>query len=234
MPIRTRANEGTGKMTHDEDDYAMISEIQHFTFCRRQWALIHIEDQWQENPRTIEGKFLHEKTHEARSEVRDGVIITRGMRVFSRELGVNGICDTVEFHADPGGVSLYGRNGTYRPVPVEYKRGKPKEHNADILQLCAQAMCLEEMLLCEIPEGFLFYGETRRRQHVIFDIALREEVSEKFAEMRRHRKRGYTPRVRPSKSCKACSLNDICLPTLLKKNSVKLYLSEKLPEQGDS
>ncbi|MDR1134926.1 MAG: CRISPR-associated protein Cas4 [Clostridiales Family XIII bacterium] len=218
---------------YDYDDYVMISEIQHFTFCRRQWALIHLEDQWQENLRTVEGKILHEKTHETQSEVRDGVVITRGMQVFSHELGINGVCDTVEFRPDPHGVTLHGRIGTYKPVPVEYKRGKPKEHNADIFQLCAQAMCLEEMLVCEINEGFLFYGETRRRQHVILDESLRDEVSAKFMEIHEYRRRGYTPKVKPTKSCGACSLKDICLPTLMKRSSAKAYLNEKLAEQGD-
>jgi CRISPR-associated exonuclease Cas4 len=211
-----------------DDAHAMISEIQHFTYCRRQWALIHIEAQWQENLRTVEGRFLHESAHEAQSEMRGSVIITRGMPVFSQKLGVNGVCDVVEFHPDPNGVTLHGRIGTYRPIPVEYKRGRPKEHNADVLQLCAQAMCLEEMLLCEIPEGFLFYGETRRRQHVLFEESLRNDVSVKFNEIHTYRKRGYTPKVKPSKSCKACSLNDICLPMLMKRNSAKAYLNEKL------
>jgi CRISPR-associated exonuclease Cas4 len=195
--------------------------------------LIHLEDQWQENLRTVEGKFLHEKTHGTQSEVRDGVVTARGIQVFSHKLGINGVCDVVEFHPDPRGVTLHGRIGTYRPVPVEYKRGKPKEHNADVFQLCAQAMCLEEMLVCEIREGFLFYGETRRRQHVVFDENLRDEISAKFMEIHEYRRRGHTPKVKPTKSCGACSLRDICLPTLMRKSSAKAYLNEKLAEQGD-
>ena len=142
---------------YEEEEYLGLSGIQHFVFCRRQWALIHLEQQWADNLRTVEGELLHERAHdEGLSESRGDLLICRGLRVASPRLGISGACDVVEFHADPAGVSLAGRPGLWRPVPVEYKRGRQKEHDADELQLCAQAMCLEEMLACEIPRGFLY------------------------------------------------------------------------------
>lgn len=140
-----------------EDEYLALSGIQHFAFCRRQWALIHIEQQWAENLRTVEGDLLHRRAHgENQTESRGDTLIVCGLRVVSHWLQVQGVCDVVEFHRDPAGVTLAGREGKWQPYPVEYKRGKPTPFDADELQLCAQAMCLEEMLLCSIPEGSLF------------------------------------------------------------------------------
>ena len=136
----------------------MLSELQHFAFCRRQWALIHIDQQWQDNARTADGSIMHRRAHDEKQIERRGDIITmRGLHVRSNALGAVGICDVVEFCRDPSGISLPGYDGLWLPYPVEYKRGAPKSHDADELQLCAQAMCLEEMLLCSIPEGSLFY-----------------------------------------------------------------------------
>ena len=141
------------------DDYLAISGIQHFCFCRRQWALIHLEHQWAENIRTIDGKLEHKRCHnENQTEKRGDLLTVRGMRIVSRELQLSGVCDVVEFHADPDGVKLQGWNGTWRPLPVEYKHGHSKENDADRLQLCAQAMALEEMLVCQINAGALFYS----------------------------------------------------------------------------
>jgi len=164
-------------MEYQEEDFLLLSGIQHFVFCKRQWALIHIEQQWQENLRTIEGEILHERTHDnSIKEKRGDLIVSRGMGIFSRSLGITGTCDVVELHRTSDGVNIFGRDGTYKPIPVEYKRGKPKTDNSDVLQLCAQAMCLEEMLLCVIPEAFLFYGETKRRLKIILDDEIREQV----------------------------------------------------------
>ena len=146
-------------MTFSSEDLLPLSGLQHFAFCRRQWALIHLEQQWQENLRTVEGGLLHRRAHdEAARERRSDTLILRGLQVVSHQLGLSGQCDVVEFHATPKGVPLQGEEGLWQPYPVEYKRGKPKSHQADELQLCAQAMCLEEMLCCSIPEGALFYG----------------------------------------------------------------------------
>ena len=216
---------------YEENEFLQLSGIQHFAFCRRQWALAYIEMQWQENVRTVEGRLLHEKAHDTTSrEKRGDLLISRGMPIHSRTLGISGECDVVEFHREEDGITLQGYEGTYKVVPVEYKKGKPKQGNADILQLTAQAMCLEEMLCCDIPFGYLYYGEIRRREKIEFSKEIRKEVCEMFREMHGYVSRQYTPKVRWSKSCNACSLKDICLPVLGKNKSVKNYLDEHLNE----
>ena len=139
-------------------------------------------------------------------------------------------CDVVEFHESENGIPLKNYSGTYQPVPVEYKRGKPKEHDADVLQLCAQAMCLEEMLVCTVPKGFLYYGETKRRLEVLFDQQLRENVADSFERMHQMLERNHTPKGKITKACKACSLAELCIPKLSKKSSVKEYMEKNLGE----
>ncbi|SHI91386.1 CRISPR-associated exonuclease, Cas4 family [Geosporobacter subterraneus DSM 17957] len=218
-------------MEYKEEDFLLLSGIQHFSFCKRQWALIHIEQQWQENLRTVEGHIFHEKTHDnSIKEKRGDLIISRGMGIFSRSLGLTGACDVVEFHRAPDGISIFGREGTYKPVPIEYKKGKPKEDESDVLQLCAQAMCLEEMLLCKIPEAFLFYGETKRRLKIILDDELRERVRAIVREMHELYDKKHTPKVKISKACKACSLAEICMPKLCKNPSATYYIRKNLME----
>lgn len=210
-----------------EDDYLMLSGIQHFAFCRRQWAMIHIEQQWAENYRTTAGELMHKKAHdESAFEKRGNVLTVRGLRISSHELGVSGQCDVVEFQQAENGVTLYGYDGNWNPVPVEYKHGKPKENNADELQLCAQAICLEEMFQTVIPEGYLFYGENRRRSHVDFTEDLREEVKKMTKEMHELFQRGHTPNVKPTKQCKACSLENLCVPKLQKTMKVREYIQQ--------
>lgn len=210
----------------------LLSGLQHFAFCRRQWALIHIEQQWSENVRTVEGQLMHRNAHKETSfELRDGILTVRGLRIQSRRLCVTGICDVVEFHPTPAGICLPGRSGSWQPYPVEYKRGAPKDHQADELQLCAQALCLEEMLLCDIPEGSLYYGETRRRHRVIFTHELRTKVEELLSEMGEYMSRGHTPKVKPTKGCNACSLKELCLPSLNRTGTVRRYL-EKAVDEG--
>lgn len=218
-------------MEYDEDDFLLLSGIQHFVFCKRQWALIHIEQQWYENVRTIEGEILHEKTHdETVKEKRGEIIISRGMKVFSRKMGVTGTCDVVELHENTKGVTIFGREGTYKPVPIEYKRGKPKENESDILQLSAQAMCLEEMLLCEIPEGFLYYGEIKRRIKIEINNELRHKVQKILSEMHDLYGKKYTPKVKLSKSCKACSMMEVCIPKLCKNPSALYYIKRNIED----
>lgn len=213
-----------------------LSGIQHFAFCRRQWALIHIEQQWMDNVHTVEGDVFHRRAHdETQVEVRADKIIMRGLRVQSVRLGVTGICDVVEFVRVKEGISLAGYEGQFAVYPVEYKKGAPKaceDGNADQLQLCAQAMCLEEMLACVIEEGSLFYGETRRRQRVRLHSALRAQVEEMLAQMRGHYERGYTPKVKAHKGCSACSLKEICLPKLQRAPRVVEYIQEHMKEDG--
>lgn len=218
-------------MSWKEEDWLLLSGLQHFAFCRRQWALIHIEDQWEENFRTVDGSLMHEHVHDREfRESRGERLIVRGLAVHSAELGISGQCDAVEFYRDPAGVSLQGREGLWQPYPVEYKRGKPKAHNADELQLCAQAMCLEEMLCCTIPEGALYYGEPRHRTAVPFTPELRSQVRDCLAEMHEMYRRHYTPRVKPSKSCNACSLKELCVPKLMRNKSVTDYLDSAMEE----
>lgn len=219
-------------MEYQEEDYLLLSGIQHFVFCRRQWALIHIEQQWEENVRTFDGRVMHENAHNADfHEKRNGVIMVRAMKVFSREMGISGECDVVEFQPAPEGITLAGQKGTYIAVPVEYKRGKPKPHNADEMQLMAQAMCLEEMLMTRIPKGYLYYGETRRRTEVLFTEELRQSVRSCFEEMHAYYSRKYTPMVKKGTYCRQCSLNNICLPELSGAQPADAYVSEMLKEE---
>lgn len=218
-------------MKYSEEDYLPLSGIQHFAFCRRQWALIHIENQWAENERTVDGTIMHEKAHSGDVESRGDAVIMRALRVFSATLGVSGECDVVEFNRNADGISLNGHDGLWQPYPVEYKRGKPKEHNADEMQLCAQAMCLEEMLCCTIPCGALFYGEPRRRTEVEFTPELRRAVEDSLNEMHDYYKRGYTPKAKPRKGCSACSLKEICLPKMAQRKSVAAYVEGALNEE---
>ena len=179
-----------------------------------------MEHQWAENYRTVDGSILHEKAHGGGTESRGDLLIVRAMRIHSAVLGVSGECDVVEFHRSENGVTLQGRDGLWSPFPIEYKRGKPKPHDADELQLCAQAMCLEEMLCCQISDGALFYGEPRRRTPVAFTDELRQRVRDSLAEMHDYLRRGCTPKVKPQKGCSACSLKELCLPELMKAKPV--------------
>lgn len=216
------------KPEYTPDELLPLSGLQHFLFCRRQWALIHVEQQWKENVLTTEGKLLHKRVDNPFfSETRKGVITTRALPVASYRLGLSGKCDVVEFIPSPcpppagegvrrtgEGVSLPGREGLYLPAPVEYKRGHEKRDPVDEIQLCAQAMCLEEMLSVSIPQGWLYYGETRHRVAVELTGELRELVRKMSEEMHAYFSRGYTPRVKTSKACRSCSLADLCLPVL--------------------
>ena len=218
-------------MNRPEEDWLQLSGLQHFTFCRRQWALIHIENQWAENFRTVDGHLMHERVHDQEfRESRGDRLTVRGLAIRSAQLGISGQCDAVEFYRDPDGIPLRDREGLWQPYPVEYKRGKPKEDNADELQLCAQAMCLEEMLCCTVPEGALYYGEPRRRTVVLFTPELRQQVRDSLTEMHQLYQRRYTPKVKPSKACNACSLKDLCLPKLMNRKKVADYLSTAMEE----
>ncbi|NEG95718.1 CRISPR-associated protein Cas4 [Bifidobacterium sp. SMB2] len=222
-----------GPTEYPEDDWLALSGLQHFAFCRRQWALIHIEQQWRDNYLTTAGSLEHDRVHDyGESETRGDLLIMRDLRVFSRRLGITGACDVVEFRASDDGVSLHGRTGLWRPCPVEYKHGRPKRQDADRIQLCAEAMCLEEMLVCSIPEGALFYQQTRRREQVELDAPLRERVTSMAHEMHGLFKRGYTPKARPSKSCQACSLREICMPKLAKMQSAKRFIEEVMQAEA--
>lgn len=215
-----------------EDDYRMISEIQHFVFCRRQWALIHIEQQWSDNYLTTAGTIMHDRVHSKDlKDIRKGVLTIRGMRVKSSELGVSGECDAVEFVPSEDGITLHGRSGLWQPYPVEYKRGKTKLNDCDRLQVTAQAVCLEEMFSHPIDIGYIFYGETRHREEVPITKELREKLQAIMSEMHKYARDGYTPKAKFSDKCKSCSLYEICVPELFKhKESAWEYTRRHMEE----
>lgn len=199
-----------------EPDFLPISALQHLRFCPRQCALIHIERLWVENRLTAEGRAMHEAAHEPGATTRGGVRTVRALALRSRALGLQGVADVVEFHRLP--------DGRENPHPVEYKRGKPKENNADAIQLCAQALCLEEMLGIPISEGALFYGQTKRRLAVVFDKALRAETSRLAADLHALIFSGRTPPPEYSARCHQCSLYEHCKPKAVTR-SASAYLS---------
>lgn len=190
-----------------------------------------MERQWAENARTAEGQVFHETAHHGpESEARGDLLILRGLRVASPTLRLGGVCDVVELHRSPSGVSLAGREGLWLPYPVEYKKGSDQTKESDEVQLCGQALCLEEMLCCQIPEGSLFYGETRRRTRVAFDETLRQRTLDLLHELLGYMDRGYTPGAKLHKGCNACSLRDICLPKLSRAPSVADYIHDRAGE----
>lgn len=213
-------------MTYTEDDLIALSALQHLVFCERQCALIHIEQVWTENRFTAEGRIMHERVHEEGEESRGKVRIARGVSLRSLRLGLIGKADVVEFHRTEG--------GKWRPFPVEHKRGKPKPDECDKVQLCAQALCLEEMLGTEVPSGALFYGRTRHRLDVGFDEVLRNETEKAAGQLHKLIRSGVTPKpVYNTKKCKSCSLMDRCLPQVFrKKRSVRDYLTQILEEKS--
>ncbi|HCC07115.1 MAG TPA: CRISPR-associated protein Cas4 [Clostridiales bacterium] len=206
---------------YTDDDLLALSGIQHFAFCKRQWALIHIEKQWSENLRTVEGKQLHERVDNTDFfEARGGILTSRSVPLSSYVLGFYGISDIVELYAvEEGGIILNGRKGKWSPVPVEYKRGSPKIDIIDEVQLCAQAMCIEEMLNTNIDYGYIFYGETKHRTKVMFNEDLRSQVLDFSMQMHEMYEKQYTPKaMKGGKRCNACSLVNICLPKMGTKN----------------
>ena len=201
-------------MTFSEDSLLPISALQHLLFCERQCALIHLEQVWAENRLTAEGRLLHERVHDADAETRGDIRIVRGLRLRSLRLGVTGIADVVELHRDDAGVPVAELTGRWRVMPVEYKRGKPKPDACDEVQLCAQAMCLEEMMSCVINEGALFYGTPRRRQTVAVDPPLREKTMRAAFRLHELLDGGVTPPAVYEKKCEQCSLSSACLPRI--------------------
>lgn len=218
-------------MEYNEENYLQISGIQHFLFCKRQWALIHIENQWAENILTTEGELMHKNAHNPElHEKRNNKIIFRALRVFSPTLGVSGECDVVEFIKSDSGIGIPGYEGTWIPYPIEYKRGKEKFGDYDKAQLCTQAMCLEHMYCCTIPSGALYYGELRHRVEVEFTEELRNEVKDSLKSMHAYWERGYTPKAVNQRKCDSCSLKNLCLPELENTEKVSNYLKRFLKE----
>lgn len=204
---------------YPESDLLPLSALQHLVFCERQWALIHLEGLWEENRLTVEGHLFHERVDEYETEVRGDLRTVRGLRLRSLRLGLVGKADVVEFRRLPqeestsgSGVCLDGVPGVWQPVPVEYKRGRPKPDRGDEVQVCAQALCLEEMLGVEIPGGVLFYGQPHRRYEVSLDEVLRKETEGLAARLHKLTEEERTPPARYEKKCKSCSLVSVCLP----------------------
>lgn len=206
----------------NDDALLPISALQHYLYCPRQCALIHIEQLWAESQHTAEGRLLHEKADKPKMARRKGIRTVTAMPLAEPELGIAGIADVVEFHMSD--------DGTEHPYPVEYKRGRPKAHHADEVQLCAQALSLERMLSCRIPEGALYYGETRRRTVVSFDATLRALTCETIDATRAMIASARTPlAVYSAKCCDNCSLLDLCQPRLLHRSgSVQQWLQAQL------
>ena len=215
---------GTG---YADDELLPLSGIQHFHFCPRQWALIHVERQWADDRRTAEGLLIHERADDpSLTETRGEVIVTRAVPLLSRSLGFNGIADVVEYTRSADGIALTGRDGLWAVRPVEYKRGKPKPDERDEVQVCAQAICLEEQLGCRIEAADLYYHEPRRRHAVALTDELRATVSAMAREMHALYQTGTTPpATADARRCTHCSLRDLCMPGLTRKRvSVRGYI----------
>ncbi len=216
-----------------EDELLPLSGLQHLLFCERQWALIHIEQQWDENRLTQEGRLLHERVHEPATEARPDAIVARGLRVRSLRLGLAGEADVVEFQrAGPqraDAIQLEGRAGWWVPFPVEYKRGRPKADAWDEVQLCAQALCLEETFGVRIAAGALFYGKNRRRTQVEFDAQLRAQTESLARRMHELYVAGVTPAAIYASKCEKCSLLERCMPRMsTRRRDVARYLATAL------
>ena len=196
---------------YKEDELLALSALQHFAYCPRQFALIHLEQIWEENRFTAEGQILHQRANSGEAETRRDLHVARSLRLVSHILGLSGIADVVEFHRDEQGCVLPGRDGRWRPFPVEYKRGRSKVDDWDRLQLCAQAICLEEMLGISVPEGAIFYGKPRRREYVSFDELLRGKTVKLAGEMLTLWNSRKTPDAVYGSKCEHCSLKGHCM-----------------------
>jgi len=222
-------------ITFSEDDLLPISALADLVYCERRAALHHIEYIWEDNLFTAEGTLLHERADEPETEVRGDMRIVRGLRLRSLRLGLSGKADVVEFHRVPegeeGGVCLEGAGGRWRPVPVEYKRGRLRHEEGYEVQLCAQAMCLEEMLNVVVPAGAVFYGKTRRRLEIAFDEKLRRETEAAARRLHELLRGDATPKAVPGRKCRCCSLADLCLPRSLEgRMNVAKYLSDTISQ----
>jgi len=214
---------------YPESELIPISALQHFVFCPRQCALVHLEQAWAENRLTAQGRLLHTRVHETDDETRPGLRIVRGLAVRSLRLGLVGQADVVEFHQADRGAALPGLDGRWQPYPVEYKRGRPKRDLCDAVQLCAQALCLEEMLGVAIPRAAFFYGQPRRRHEIDLTETLRTETERAIVAVRALFEQDRTPPARYASKCKRCSLYALCLPkTTGVQKRVALYLARAL------
>ncbi|MDR1873688.1 MAG: CRISPR-associated protein Cas4 [Synergistaceae bacterium] len=215
---------------YSDEDLLPISGLQRLAFCERQWALVHMEQERSENVLTIEGRQLHEFVHEQGSGVRSGVRMVRGLHLRSLSLGLYGVADLVEFRPCDDGAVLPGLTGRWRPYPVEYKRGRKRLDQADEIQLCAQAICLEEMLNVAIAKGAVYYGQPKRRTETDLTPELRKSVMALCRRARELYEAKQTPLPKPGKHCASCSLENICTPELAAKDRSTQYVAGLLRE----
>ena len=205
---------------YTDENLIPLSALQHLLFCRRQCALIHIEQLWSENIFTAEGRVMHERVDDVHKDSRKDLRIEYGMALRSLQLGLVGKADVVEFHKE---------EDLWIPFPVEYKRGKSKKNNCDKVQLCAQALCLEEMLDTHVPKGAIFYGKTRRRLDVFFDQSLRQETKDLANALHDLMASGKTPSAHYEEKCEQCSLKEQCLPKIAdQQHSVEKYFQREI------
>jgi CRISPR-associated exonuclease Cas4 len=215
----------------DVDDYLMLSGIQHFAFCKRQWALIHIEQIWADNVLTFQGHLFHERTDDPNlTERRGNIIISRALPIVSHKLSLYGVADVVEFHRSETGVRVVGEDNLYQIIPVEYKSGTKNYSEPNELQLCAQALCLGEMFLTTIEFGYLFYGKRKRREKVLFQKQMKERVYNLVAEMYEFHETGITPPPQIKGWCNSCSLRERCMPAISNRGSAREYMKLCLNE----
>lgn len=222
-------------MACPEESMLMLSGIQHYVFCPRQWALIHIEQQWAENKLTAEGMIIHRNVDNPDyRQMNNGKITLHSVHVASMELGIYGICDAVELMPAKEGDSFISHpkyEGRWMPYPIEYKHGCSKTSDCDRLQLVAQVMCLEEMYGITIPQASLFYFKTRKREIVPIDAQSRDMVRTCVDEMHQLYEKGMIPPPIVKPYCKKCSLVDICLPQMHKLPSVHSYIKKTFDEE---
>jgi CRISPR-associated exonuclease Cas4 len=218
-------------LSYTEDDLLPISSLQHLAFCPRQWALIHLEGQWSDNRLTAEGIVMHERAHDDEAESHGDLRISRGLRLRSLRLGLVGQADVVEFHKTDNsneGIKLEGAPGFWQPFIIEYKHGKPKIGHEDEVQLCAQALCLEEMLAIPVTQASFFYGQPRRRQDVILSAELRQETETLITRLHELFEAGTTPAPVYAPYCHSCSFENVCLPKVMGGHtSVKEYIRQQ-------
>ena len=214
----------------DNEEYLQLAGIQHYAFCPRQWALIHLEAHWEENVLTYGGQRLHKNVNKPEfTESRGDVLVSRSVPVQSTRLRFYGIADVVEFmRDDANGIELPHRAGRWRPLPVEYKHGQSKLSSCDRVQLCAQAICLEETFGLDLYEGHIFYGRPRRREIVVLSHDLRRETQQLAEEMHECFFAGMTPSAQYMNHCERCSLVELCVPSLSRRQTVTEYLERML------
>lgn len=222
-------------MYYDDDNMLMLSGIQHYMYCPRQWGLIHLEQQWDDNQLTVEGQLLHKNVDNPASRQKNGNTITlRSVHIASHSLGLYGITDAVELIPSPSeenSITHPRYKGYWRLYPIEYKRGHSKPDERDKVQLAAQAICLEEMCGIHIPEAALYYHETKHREVVTLDSSIRQLTYDLSAAMHKTFASGVTPKAVEQRGCKNCSVSDICVPTLSKKTGVSIYLKNTFDEE---